>query len=73
MTPIIHELEIVSKEEFPEKLQKNNDLPADIIVTPQRIINVKPKRLPKPNCGILWDQVDKENLSSLAILELMKK
>ena len=67
MTPIIHELEIVSKEEFTEKLQKNHDLPADIIVT-QRIINVKPKRLPKPKCGILWDQIDEEHLSSLVIL-----
>ena len=67
----VHESQIVSDEIFPKNLQNNHDLPVDIIVTPKRIINVRPK-LPKPECGILWDQIEKSHLSSLGILHLLK-
>merc|ERR1719189_934205 len=59
----VHESQIVSEEIFGENIQKSHDLPVDIIVTPRRIINVRPK-IVKPSCGILWDQINKNHLSS---------
>ena len=44
----VHEAQIVSDEVFGQNLQADHDLPVDIIVTPRRIINVKP-RMAKPS------------------------
>ena len=68
----VHEAQIVSDEVLRQNLQADHDLPVDIIVTPRRIINVRP-RMAKPSCGILWDQISDNHLSSLYILNLMKK
>ena len=67
----VHEAQIVSDKNFSINLQKSHDLPVDIIVTPRRIINVRPK-VAKPSCGILWDHISKNHMSSLSILKLMK-
>lgn len=67
----VHEAQIVSDKNFSINLQKSHDLPVDIIVTPRRIINVRPK-MTKPSCGILWDHINKNHLSSLSILKLIK-
>ena len=71
MITTVHEAQIVSDKNFSTNLQKLHDLPVDIIVTPRRIINVRPK-MAKPSCGILWDHINKNHLSSLSILKLMK-
>lgn len=69
----VHENQIVSEENFGPELQENHDLPVDIIVTPRRIINVRPK-MAKPSVGILWDQVEKNShLKNLPILKLLEK
>ena len=67
----VHEAQIVSDKNFSVNLQKSHDLPVDIIVTRRRIINVRPK-MTKPSCGILWDHINKNHLSSLSILKLIK-
>ena len=43
----------------------------DIIITPNRILNVRPK-LPKPSCGILWDRLSDDQNKSIAILQKLK-
>ena len=68
----IHEHQIVYDEDFGEHLQEAHDLPVDIIVTPRRILNVRPK-LRKPTCGIIWDKISDERLKSIAILQKLKK
>ena len=41
----VHESQIVSDEVFSQNLQTSHDLPVDIIITPRKIINVKPKNI----------------------------
>ena len=68
----VHESQIVSDETFGQNLQTCHDLPVDIIITPRKIINVRQK-VAKPSCGIIWDQINKDHLSSLSILKIMKE
>ena len=65
----VHQSQIVSDEVFSQNLQTSHDLPVDIIITPRKIINVKPK-IAKPSCGIIWEQINKDHLSSLSILKI---
>ena len=67
----VHEHQLIHNSEFSEHLQEPYDLPVDIIITPNRILNVRPK-LPKPSCGILWDRLSDDQNKSIAILQKLK-
>ena len=67
----VHENQIVSDSELHAGLQASYDLPVDIIVTPRRILNIRPK-LAKPSCGILWDKLSEDQMNSISILRKLK-
>ena len=61
----VHEAQITH---MSTSLMMEHDLPVDIIVTPKRIINVRPK-LKKPERGILWDDINQNHLSLMPFLK----
>ena len=69
----VHEDQIVANDELSkDEFMEAHDLPVDIIVTPSRIINVRP-RLAKPSVGIIWDKITPEKLNECPILERFKR
>ena len=67
----VHENQIISDSTLYDGLQASYDLPVDIIVTPRRILNIRPKLL-KPSCGILWDKLSEDQMNSISILRKLK-
>lgn len=63
-TPIvttIHDLQLV--DEIPSE---DHDVPVDVIITPNRIIEIKTK-LPKPR-GIIWDKLNEHKFNEIPLL-----
>jgi 5-formyltetrahydrofolate cyclo-ligase len=67
----IHENQLVHDAEFSNRLQETHDLPVDIIITPRRIINVRPK-LAKPACGVIWEKLSQDQLDAISILKILR-
>lgn len=65
---VVHECQVF--ESIPEELFKEHDVPADIIVTPSRIIRCEPQ-LKKPN-NIIWSLLTEEKMNSIPILRTLK-
>ena len=72
MITTVHDKQIVDDKTYGDHLNEVHDLPVDIIITPKKIINVRPK-LAKPSCGILWDKISHSHLNSVAILKFLKE
>ncbi len=68
----VHEAQLVSQNKLPLAEMERHDLPVDVIVTPRRIIRVK-ERLPKPDCGVLWEKLSEEDLNAMPVLKELKK
>ncbi|TRY75192.1 hypothetical protein TCAL_10433 [Tigriopus californicus] len=68
----VHESQIVSDQELPESLMNACDLPVELIVTPDRTIQVE-KPLSKPNKGqVDWDHFDESKVKDVPILAHLK-
>lgn len=65
---VVHDCQVY--ESIPKELFKEHDVPADIIVTPNRIIRCEP-RLKKPD-HIIWSLLSEEKMNSIPILKILK-
>lgn len=65
---VVHDCQVF--ESIPEELFKEHDVPADIIVTPSRIIYCEP-RLRKPD-HIIWACLTEEKMNLIPILKVLK-
>jgi len=64
----VDDVQIVEDSMLPvDQVMDDHDLPVDIIVTPTKIIRVRP-RLTKPTGGILWDKLSPERIQEMPIL-----
>lgn len=66
---IVHDCQVIDS--MSEELFKEHDVPADIIVTPTRVIRCEP-RLKKPNC-IIWSLLTEEKMKLIPILRVVKE
>ncbi len=69
-TPVVttvHDLQVVDT--IP---MTRHDVPVDVIFTPTKTIEVRPRRYPKPP-GILWDELDAEKLEAIPILRTLRE
>ena len=71
----VHEAQLLDERWLHPGLMENHDLPVDLIVTPQRIINAKRKEagIGKPRGGVLWDKVSDEMMNEIPILGRLKE
>lgn len=65
---VVHDCQVF--ESIPEELFEEHDVPADIIVTPTKVIHCEP-RLMKPD-HIIWSLITEEKMNSIPILKILK-
>jgi len=61
----VHELQVRSPGEIP---LTGHDVPVDVIVTPERIIDCRGVRGPRPVAGIAWEDLTPEKIAAIPLL-----
>jgi 5-formyltetrahydrofolate cyclo-ligase len=61
----VHELQVRQPGEIP---LTGHDVPVDLIVTPDRVIDCRPLRGPRPVAGICWDDLTEEKIAAIPLL-----
>ncbi len=61
----VHELQLVPAGAIPVT---GHDVPVDLIVTPERIIDCRPQRGPRPDSGLCWDDLTEEKIAAIPLL-----
>jgi 5-formyltetrahydrofolate cyclo-ligase len=50
-----------------------HDVLVDLIVTPDRIIDCRPRHAPRPPAGIRWDDLTEEKITAIPLLTALRK
>ena len=50
-----------------------HDVPVDFIVTPERVIDCRPHRGPRPAAGICWDDLTEEKIAAIPLLAAQRQ
>lgn len=66
----VHELQVRATGEIPTAA---HDAPVDLIITPERIIDARAERGPRPADGVRWDELTKEKIESIPLLRALRK
>lgn len=61
----VHELQVRAAGEIPTAA---HDVPLDLVVTPERVIDCRPRRGARPQAGIIWDELTQEKVASIPLL-----
>jgi 5-formyltetrahydrofolate cyclo-ligase len=61
----VHELQLVPAGAIPVT---GHDVPVDLIVTPDRIIDCRGQRGPRPDSGLSWDDLTEEKIAAIPLL-----
>jgi 5-formyltetrahydrofolate cyclo-ligase len=49
-----------------------HDVPVDLIITPERVIDCRPRRGPRPAAGIRWDDLTEEKITAIPLLSALR-
>jgi len=66
----VHELQVRAAGEIP---LTNHDVPVDFIVTPDRVIDCRSRREPRPDAGIRWDDLTDEKIAAIPLLAAQRE
>ena len=61
----VHELQIRPAGEIPVT---SHDVPVDFIITPERVIDCRPRHGPRPTAGISWADLTEEKIAAIPLL-----
>jgi 5-formyltetrahydrofolate cyclo-ligase len=61
----VHELQVVTAGTIP---LTSHDVPADFVVTPDRVIDCRPRHGPRPVIGICWQDLTEEKIAAIPLL-----
>src|SRR5580658_10585815 len=61
----VHELQVLPPGTVP---LTSHDVPVDFIITPERVIDCRSRRGPRPACGIRWDDLTEEKIAAIPLL-----
>jgi len=61
----VHELQVRPAGAIP---LTGHDVPLDFIVTPERIIDCRPRHGPRRAAGICWDDLTEEKIAAIPLL-----
>lgn len=64
----VHELQVLEAGEIPVTA---HDVPLDLIVTPERVIDCRDPRGPRPD-GVRWDELTEEKIDSIPLLQRLR-
>jgi 5-formyltetrahydrofolate cyclo-ligase len=61
----VHELQVRAPGVLPTAA---HDVPVDLVVTPERVIDCRSSRAERPSAGILWDSLTEEKIAAIPLL-----
>jgi len=65
----VHELQVRPAGIIP---LTGHDVPVDFIITPDRVIDCRPGRGPRPDVGICWDDLTEEKIAAIPLLSAQR-
>jgi len=65
----VHELQLRPPGTIP---LTSHDAPVDLIVTPERVIDCRPSRGPRPDAGICWEDLTEEKIAAIPLLAALR-
>src|SRR6516225_5987297 len=66
----VHELQVVAAGTIP---LTSHDVPVDFIVTPDRVIDCRPRHGPRPAIGICWEDLTEEKIAAIPLLAAQRR
>src|ERR1700688_192112 len=66
----VHELQVVAAGTIP---LTSHDVPVDLIVTPDRVIDCRPRHGPRPAVGIRWEDLTEEKITAIPLLAAQRR
>lgn len=64
----VHELQVLEPGTIPVTA---HDVPLDVIVTPERVIDCRGDRMPRPD-GVRWDELTEEKIDAIPLLQQLR-
>ena len=61
----VHELQVLAAGTIPVT---GHDVPVDLIITPERVIDCRSRHGPRPAAGICWDDLTEEKIAAIPLL-----
>ena len=61
----VHELQLRAAGAIP---LASHDVPVDVIITPERVIDCRARRAPRPGAGIQWEDLTAEKIAAIPLL-----
>jgi len=65
----VHELQVRPAGAIPVT---GHDIPVDLVVTPDRVIDCRPGRGPRPDPGICWPELTEEKIAAIPLLSALR-
>ncbi len=65
----VHELQVRPSGVIP---LTDHDVPVDLIVTPERVIDCRARRGPRPTSGIIWADLTEEKIAAIPLLSAQR-
>jgi 5-formyltetrahydrofolate cyclo-ligase len=65
----VHELQVRPSGVIP---LTGHDVPVDLIVTPERVIDCRSRRGPRPTAGIIWADLTEEKIAAIPLLSAQR-
>ena len=66
----VHELQLRPAGVIP---LTGHDVPVDLIITPERVIDCRPRHGPRPAAGIAWDDLTEEKITAIPLLSALRE
>lgn len=65
----VHEIQVVPPGAIP---LTSHDVPVDFVVTPDRVIDCRSARGPRPSAGLVWDDLTEEKIAAIPLLGALR-
>jgi 5-formyltetrahydrofolate cyclo-ligase len=65
----VHELQVRAAGAIP---LTGHDVPVDFIITPERVIDCRPRHGPRPAAGICWEDLTEEKIAAIPLLSAQR-
>ena len=65
----VHEIQVRPAGTIP---LTGHDVPVDFVVTPERVIDCRSRRPPRPAAGIVWDDLTDEKIAAIPLLSALR-
>jgi 5-formyltetrahydrofolate cyclo-ligase len=66
----VHELQVLPAGAIP---LTGHDVPVDLIITPERVIECRPRHGPRPSAVICWDDLTEEKIAAIPLLRAARR